>query len=270
MSGTADALGLIAGCGPLPLIAAREAKARGLRVVAVALREETDPALEGIADRTAWVSVGQLGALLRAFRREGVTEAIMVGKVQMTHLFGRIRPDLRGARLFARLRDRRGDAILEGVADELAKEGITLRPSTDFLGGILLGQGVLTRRAPTAAEREDIRFGREIARTIAALKIGQTVVVRRGTVVAVESIEGTDAAIRRGGALAKEGVVVVKASRPDHDFRFDVPVIGQSTVEALREVRGRALAVEAGRTLCLDREKMVAVADEGGIAIIAE
>ncbi|HEU5395470.1 MAG TPA: LpxI family protein, partial [Candidatus Methylomirabilis sp.] len=156
------------------------------------------------------------------------------------------------------------------VADELAKEGVTLRPCTDFLSGILLGRGVLTRRAPTAAEREDIRFGREIARTIAALKIGQTVVIKRGTVVAVESIEGTDAAIRRGGALAKEGVVVVKASRPDHDFRFDVPVIGESTVEALREVGGRALAVEADRTLCLDREKMVAVADEGGIAIIAE
>jgi len=270
VSGGAPALGLIAGSGPLPLIAAREAKTRGLRVVAVALREETDPALEGVADRTGWIRVGQLGALLRTFRREGVTEAIMVGKVQMTHLFGRVRPDLRGARLFARLRDRRGDAILEGVAEELAKEGITLRRCTDFLGGILLAPGVLTRRAPTASEREDIRIGREIARTIAALKIGQTVVVKRGTVVAVESIEGTDAAIRRGGALGKDGVVVVKASRSDHDFRFDVPVIGRSTVEVLREVRGRVLAVEAGRTLCPDREEMVALADEGGITIIAE
>jgi len=270
VTGGADALGLIAGCGPLPLIAAREAKARGRRVVAVALREETDPALEGVADRTVWVAVGQLGALLRAFRREGVTETIMVGKVQMTHLFSRIRPDLRGARLFARLRDRRGDAILEGVAEELAKEGITLRPCTEFLKGILLAPGVLTRRAPTPAERDDIRFGREIARSIAALKIGQTVVVKRGTVVAVESIEGTDAAIRRGGTLGKEGVVVVKACRPDHDFRFDVPVIGRSTVEALREVRGRVLAVEADRTLCLDREEMVALADEAGIAVLAD
>jgi len=270
VSGRAPALGLIAGSGPLPLIAAREAKTRGLLVVAVALREETDPALEGVADRIAWVRVGQLGALLRAFRREGVTEAVMVGKVRMTHLFGRVRPDLRGARLFARLRDRRGDAILEGVAEELEKEGVTLRRCTDFLEGILLEPGVLTRRAPTAAEREDIRFGREIGRTIAALKIGQTVVVKRGTVVAVESVEGTDTAIRRGGALGKGGVVVVKASRPDHDFRFDVPVIGRSTVEVLREVRGRVLAVEAGRTLCPDREEMVALADEGGIAIIAE
>ena len=270
MRSGSPALGLIAGCGPLPVIAAREAKARGHRVVAVALREETDPALEAVADRTAWVSVGQLGALLRAFRKEGVAEAIMVGKVQMTHLFSRLRPDLRAARLIARLRDRRGDAILEGVAEELAKEGITLRRCTDFLEGILLPAGVLTRRAPTAAEQEDIRFGREIAQTIAALKIGQTVVVKRGTVLAVESVEGTDAAIRRGGTLGKEGVVVVKACRPDHDFRFDVPVVGRSTVEVLGEVGGRILAVEAGRTLCLEREEMVALADASGISVVAE
>lgn len=270
MNGRPDVLGLIAGCGPLPLIAAREAKGRGLRVVAVALREETDPALDGLADRTVWVRLGQLSALLRAFRREGVAEAIMAGKVHMTHLFSQIRPDLRGARLFARLRDRSGDAIMEGVAEELAKEGITLRRCTDFLQSILLGAGVLTRRGPTTAERDDIRFGQEIARMISALRIGQTVVVKRGTVVAVESIEGTDAAIRRGGVLGKDGVVVVKASRPDHDFRFDVPVIGRGTVEVLREVRGRALAVEAGRTLCLDREEMVALADEAGITIVAE
>lgn len=265
-----SAIGIIAGSGPLPLIAAREAKAFGRVVVMVAIREETDPAVGEVADRLHWVRVGQLGGLLRAFKQEGVTEAIMVGKVRMSHLFGRLRPDLRGAVVYLRLKDRRGDSIMEAVAHELEKEGITLLECTRFLTSVLVERGILSRRSPTEAEWEDIRFGREIARSVAALKVGQTVVVKNGTVLAVEAIEGTDAAVRRGAALGRGGVVVVKACRPDHDFRFDVPVVGPTTVETLRDVEGKALAMEAGRTLLLDREKALALADDAGIAIVAD
>lgn len=265
-----SALGIIAGSGPLPLIAAREAKALGRIVVVVAIREEADPAVGEVADRLHWVSVGQLGGMLRAFKREGVTEAIMVGKVRMSHLFGEFRPDLRGALVYLRLKDRRGDSIMEGVAQELEKEGITLLECTRFLRSVLMERGVLSRRAPTEAEWEDIRFGREIARVVAGLKIGQTVVVKNGTVLAVEAIEGTDQAVRRGAELGRGGVVVVKTCRPDHDFRFDVPVVGPTTMATLREVGGTALAVEAGRTLLLDREEALALADEAGIAIVAD
>ncbi|MFQ5847480.1 MAG: LpxI family protein [Candidatus Methylomirabilales bacterium] len=262
-------IGIIAGSGPLPLLAAREAKASGRKVTVVAIREEADPAVEAVADRLHWVGVGQLGGLIRAFKQDGVSEAIMVGKVRMGHLFTRVRPDVRGALLYMRLKDRRGDSIMEGVAQELQQAGIALLECTRFLTGVLVEQGVLTRRVPTPREWEDIRFGQEIARTVAQLKIGQAVVVKNGTVLAVEAIEGTDAAVRRGAELGREGVVVVKGSRPEHDFRFDVPVIGTTTIAVLREVGGTALAVEAKRTLLLDREETLALADGAGIAVVA-
>lgn len=263
-------IGIIAGSGPLPILAAREAKASGRKVTVVAIREEADPAVEAVADRLHWIGVGQLGGLIRAFKRDGVSEAIMVGKVRMGHLFTHVRPDVRGALLFMRLKDRRGDSIMEAVAEELEQAGISLLDCTQFLTGVLVEQGVLTRKAPTAREWEDIRFGQEVARTVADLKIGQTVVVKNGTVLAVEAIEGTDAAVRRGAELGREGVVVVKVCRPGHDFRFDVPVIGPTTIEVLREVRGTALAVEAKRTLLLDRQQALSLADEAGIAVVAD
>jgi hypothetical protein len=158
---------------------------------------------------------------------------------------------------------------MEAVADELQKEGVSLLDCTQFLSGVLVEQGVLTRRGPTTEEWEDIRFGQEVARTVAQLKIGQTVVVKRGTVLAVEAIEGTDAAVRRGAGLGQKGVVVVKVCRPDHDFRFDVPVVGLRTIAVLHEVGATALAMEAKRTLLLDREEALALADEVGIAVVA-
>jgi UDP-2,3-diacylglucosamine hydrolase len=263
-------IGIIAGSGPLPILAAREAKASGRTVVVVAIREETDPRVEAVADRLHWVGVGQLGSLIRAFKGEGVTEAVMVGQVRMSHLFSRVRPDLRGALLYMRLKDRQGDSIMEAVADELQKEGVSLLDCTQFLSGVLVEQGVLTRRGPTTEEWEDIRFGQEVARTVAQLKIGQTVVVKRGTVLAVEAIEGTDAAVRRGAELGQKGVVVVKVCRPDHDFRFDVPVVGPRTIAVLHEVGATALAMAAKRTLLLDREEALTLADEVGIAVVAD
>jgi hypothetical protein len=199
-----------------------------------------------------------------------VADAIMVGKIRLTWLFQRVRPDLRALWLLWRLRDRRGDSILEAVAAELEGAGITLLDCRRFLGPILAPRGVLTRRAPTRREREDIAFGREVARGVAALRVGQTVVLRRGTVVAVESVEGTDACIRRGGGLARGGVVVVKATRPDQDMRFDLPVVGPGTVVALRDAGATAMAVEAERTLLLEREATVGAADTAGIALVAE
>lgn len=262
-------IGIIAGSGPLPILAAREAKASGRMVVVVAIREEADPRVEAVADRLHWVGVGQLGGLIRAFRDEGVTEAIMVGQVRMSHLFSRVRPDVRGALLYMRLKDRQGDSIMEAVAEELQREGVSLLDCTQYLTGVLVEQGVLTRRNPTTEEWEDIRFGQEVGRTVAQLKIGQTVVVKRGTVLAVEAIEGTDAAVRRGAELGQDGVVVVKVCRPDHDFRFDVPVVGLKTISVLHEVGATVLAMEAKRTLLLDREQALALADEVGITVVA-
>lgn len=193
----------------------------------------------------------------------------MVGQVRMSHLFSRVWPDVRGALLYIRLKDRQGESIMEAVAEELQREGVSLLDCTQYLTGVLVEQGVLTRRNPTTEEWEDIRFGQEVARTVAQLKIGQTVVVKRGTVLAVEAIEGTDAALRRGAELGREGVVVVKVCRPDHDFRFDVPVVGLRTISVLHEVRAAVLAMEAKRALLLDREQALALADEVGIAVVA-
>ncbi len=265
-----EQVGIIAGSGALPFVAAQQARAQGLRVVAAAIRGEADPELAGSVDALHWVGVGQLSRLIRVLRAEAVADAVMVGKIRLTWLFQRVRPDLRALWLLWRLRDRRGDSLLEAVAAELEGAGITLLDCRRFLAPLLAPRGVLTRRAPTRREREDITFGREVARGVAALRLGQTVVVRRGTVVAVESVEGTDACIRRGGSLARRGVVVVKATRPDHDMRFDLPVVGPETVAALRDAGATAMAVEAERTLLLEREATVAAADAAGIALVAE
>ena len=265
-----EQVGIIAGSGQLPFVAAREARAQGLRVVAAAIREEASADLAGAVDALHWVGVGQLGRLIRVLRGEGVGEAVMAGKIRLTWLFAKVHPDLRTLWLSWRQRDRRGDSILEAVAGELEGAGITLLDSRRFLSPLLAPRAVLTRRAPTGREREDIAFGREVARGVAALRVGQTVVVRRGTVVAVESVEGTDACIRRGGSLARGGVVVVKATRPDHDMRFDLPVVGPDTVAALRDAGATAMALEAGRTLLLEREATVAAADAARVALVAD
>lgn len=265
-----EALGILAGSGRLPFIAAAEARAQGLRVVAVAVKEETDPGLAAHVDAIHWVHVMQLGAAIRALREERVTEAILLGKVELTHLFSRARPDLLAAKLLLRVRDLRGDSVLEAIADALAAEGIRVLETPRFLGPLLVPAGRLTRRGPTAREQQDIAFGREIARQIAALRIGQTVVLKHGTVLAVESVEGTDAAIRRGGELGRGGVVVVKVSRPDQDLRFDLPTVGPETLSALRDASATALALEAGRTLLLDRDRFVAGADGLDLAVVVD
>ncbi len=265
-----ERLGIIAGGGPLPAIAAREARMQGLKVVAVAIEEAASSDLADEVDSISWVGAGQLGRLIAALKREGVADAVMLGKIPLTLLFSRARTDLEGILFYLKLKDRRGDSILAGVGDVLTKAGITLHDCRPFLSSVVLRKGLLTARAPAFEEQRDITFGREIARAIATLKIGQTVVVKRRTVLAVEAIEGTDATIRRGGKLGNGGVVVVKVGRLDEDTRFDLPVVGPDTMAALEEAGATALALDADQTLILDREKVVEIADRIGMAIVAD
>jgi DUF1009 family protein len=264
-------LGLIAGRGRLPLDIARAARRRGLRVAAVAFHGETDPALGEDADRITWVHLGELGALLSALHAAGARDAVMAGKILKTSLYGdlsQLRPDARAIALFAGLRDRSDDAILGAIADLLAGEGIVLRPQAELVPDLLAQEGVLGGVAPGASQQADAAFGWRIAKALGEVDVGQTVVVRERAVMALEAIEGTDAAIRRGADLGGPGVTVVKVAKPRQDPRFDLPAVGPDTIEVLAEVKAAALAVEAGRTLVVDRERMIALADAHGIALL--
>jgi len=265
---TIKKLGLIAGNGKFPLIFAAEAKREGYFVVAVAHRGETDQAIERVADEVAWIYVGQLGHIIKVFRRAGVTEAVMAGGIRKIRLFGNFRPDLRGTRFLARLKSREDDALLRGIADELAADNIQILESTLCLSHIVAVEGVMTRRVPRAGEWEDIKLGFHAAKEVGRLGIGQTVVVKNRVVVAVEAVEGTDAAIQRGASLAKSGCVVVKVSKPQQDMRFDVPAVGVDTIKNLHEAGGSVLAVEAGKTILLEKEMLLDLADRHGLSVV--
>lgn len=262
-------LGLIAGNGKFPLIFAAQAQREGVELVTVAHRGETLEDIERVTGGVTWVYVGELGKIIRTFQRAGVTEAVMVGGIKKIKLFSNFRPDLRGAAFLAKVRSREDDQLLRGVAGELEKDGIRILESTLFLSEIIPSEGVLTRRPPTAEEWEDIRLGFEIAKEIGRLGVGQCVVVKRRVVLAVEAVEGTDAAIRRGGDLGKKGFVAVKVSKPQQDLRFDVPAVGLDTIRTLRELNGAALAVEAGKTILLERVELIEEAERAGIAVVA-
>jgi hypothetical protein len=262
-------IGLIAGNGRFPLIFAEQAKREGVSLVAVAHRGETSEEIEKLADTVTWVYVGELGKIIRTFHRAEVKEAVMVGGIQKTRLFSNFRPDLRGATFLARLKSREDDRLLRGVADELEREGIRVLESTVFLGQIIAAEGVLTRRLPTAEQWEDVRFGFRVAKEIGRMGIGQTVVVKKRVVLSVEAVDGTDAAIRRGGDLAKGGFVVVKVSKPQQDLRFDVPAVGMETIRTIHESRGAVVAVEAGKTILLEKEQLLQEADRWGLVVAA-
>lgn len=261
-------IGLIAGNGTFPIEFAKAAKRKGLTVVAVAHEGETMRELEQVADSVFWIKVGQLGRLIKIFKEQGVADALMAGGIKKTRLFGGAMPDLRGAALLARMLYKKDDSILRAVAAELESEGITVRESTLFLDDILAPAGVLTRRRPTKDEQEDIKFGWHMAKEIGRLDIGQTVVVKGQAVLAVEAIEGTDEAIRRGGGLGNGGAVVVKVCKPHQDLRFDLPAAGIQTIKTMAEVNASCLAVEAGKTIILERDAVVKEADSLGIAIV--
>jgi DUF1009 family protein len=262
-------LGLIAGNGNFPLIFAKEAKQEDVSLVAVAHRGETSQALEELADSVTWIRVGELGKIIRTFHQAGVDEAVMVGGIGKAKLFSNFWPDLRGAAFLARMRSREDDQLLRGVAKELEGEGIRVLESTLFLSRIIPSEGVLTRRSPTSEQWEDVHLGIEVAKAVGQRGVGQTVVVKDRVVLAVEAIEGTDAAILRGGKLGKAGIVVVKVSKPQQDLRFDVPAVGVDTIKVLNEVGGSVLAVEAGRTILLEKEELVKEADRVGVTVAA-
>lgn len=263
-----ERIGLIAGNGRFPIIFAENAKRLGYAISAVAHIGETEPELERYVERIHWVEIGQFNKLIQALKGDGVRQAVMLGGIKKTHVFTTVRPDLRALAVASRLKQLKDDAILREVATELESEGIQIRESTFGLRGILVEEGSLTKRAPSKKEWEDIRYGWEVAQEIGRLDIGQCVVVKNRVVVAVEAVEGTDEAIRRGGALAREGAVVVKRSKPQQDLRFDLPAVGPTTVEAMSSVKASVLALEADRCVLLDREEMLREAERTGIAII--
>ncbi len=264
-----DRIGLIAGNGTFPIAFARAAKEKGLQVIAVAHEGETLPELSQWVDGIFWIKVGQLGKLISIFKEQGVHDVLMAGGIKKTRLFQGGMPDLRAAALLAKMLYKKDDSILRAVAAELESEGITVRESTLYLDNILAPAGILTRRKPSKDERLDIEFGWQMAKEIGKLDIGQTVVVKDQAVLAVEAIEGTDEAIRRGGRLCGKGAVVVKICKPQQDLRFDLPAIGMQTIQTMKEVKASCLAVEAGKTIIFDQKEIAAEADRSGIAIVA-
>jgi hypothetical protein len=277
-------LGLIAGNGRFPFLLLDAARAQGLAVVVAAIREEADPEIDRRAAEderisVEWLSLGELSRLIEVFRKEGVQRAVMAGQVKHKQIFSSIRPDWRLAKLLLNLRSRNTDMLLGAVAKVLGDEGIELIGSTAFLEPLLAQEGVLAMRAPDDEERKNIEYGLGVARAVAGFDIGQTVVVAAQACVAVEAMEGTDAAIERAAQLMstleedastlERRLTVVKVAKPQQDMRFDVPVIGTATVETMIRSGASCLSVEAGRTLLFDREALVKRADEAGIAIVA-
>jgi DUF1009 family protein len=265
-------IGLIAGNGRFPFLVLQGARSLGHDVTVVAVKEEAFPALEEEARRLAadlhWVSLGHLGRCIKILKAAGVSQAVMAGQVKHVKIFSGIVPDMTLLSVLTKLKSRNTDALISAVADVMRGEGIELLDSTVFLDPLIAREGVLTQRAPTPEERADFEFGYGIADRIAAMDIGQTVAVKHKAVVAVEAMEGTDEVIGRAGYLAGPGVRIVKVAKPNQDMRFDVPVVGLATIQAMRTAGAVALSVDGGRTLVLDGDRMFASANEAGIAIV--
>ena len=266
-------LGLIAGNGRFPFLVLEATRGAGHEVTVIAIKEEAFPDLAAAAARPPearlhWVSLGQLGKCLSLLKEAGVTQAVMAGQVKHTKLFADIMPDVTLLGLLTRLKAHTADALISAVADLLGEHGIKLLDSTAFLAPLLAREGVLTRRGPTTDEQADLEFGHRVADAIAGLDIGQTIAVKSAAAVAVEAMEGTDAVIARAGQLAGRGVRIVKVAKPNQDMRFDVPVVGVSTIEAMKAAGVTLLSVDAGKTLMIDGEAIIKAADEAGITIV--
>jgi len=261
--------GLIAGNGKFPFLVVEGARKSGVFLSVVAIREETDKRIEEIAESIIWIGIGQLGKMISFFKREGVSKAIMAGQVKHVQIFSGALPDLRMVKMLWSLPQRNTDALIGGVAAELAKEGIELIDSTYFIQDQLASEGVLTKRKPDANEQKNIEYGLKIANEIARLDLGQTIVIRAQACVAIEAMEGTDACIKRAGELAKGKLTVIKVAKPNQDMRFDVPVIGTPTVQTMIRAGASCLCLTAGKTLIFDKEEMLKLANENKISIVA-
>jgi len=264
-----DILGIIAGNGVYPTLLADAAQKAGVKkTIAAAFTGETDPELAQHVDLIEWMRVGQLGRLLKFFRSQGIHHAIMAGQIAPKNLF-ELRPDLKALMLLGKLRERNAESIFAAIADELAKVEVDLLPATTFLEDSLAWSGLIAGPKLSSREEHDVELGWNAAKEIARLDIGQTIIIKNGTIVAVEALEGTNEAIKRGGTLAREGAVMVKVSKPNQDMRFDVPVIGVETVRIAAESGVRVIAVEAGKTLLLERDAVIALANGSNMSVVA-
>src|SRR5690348_1413179 len=262
--------GLIAGNGRFPFLVLEGARSQGIEMAVIALKEEASPELEKVAKRLHWVSLGELSKAIELMQSEGVKQAVMAGQVKHNKIFSSIRPDWKLAKLLMSLTRKNTDSLIGAVARVLEDEGIHLVDSTAFLSPLLPEKGVLTRRAPSSEEAADISYGRKVAHRLAEVDLGQTVIISDRACVAVEAMEGTDETIERAARLTNgKRLAVVKVSKPSQDMRFDVPVVGLKTIEVMQRSHATALAIDAGRTLLLDREKLIGAADQAGIAIEA-
>lgn len=274
---TGTKIGLLAGGGRFPITFAEKARSLGLPVVCVGIRECAAPELADMVDRFYWAGISRLGRMIRCFRREGVRQVVMAGKVQKATMHIAWRwlhyiPDWRTIRFFwsRKGKDNRDDSLLLGIIDEFAADGITFESALDLCPELLVRAGILTKRHPSRDEEADIAFGWELAKEMGRLDVGQSVAVKERTILAVEAIEGTDRAILRAGELCPKGrFTVVKVAKPQQDMRFDVPTVGAATIESLRQAGATVLAIEAGKTILLDAEQTVALADRYGITIVA-
>ncbi len=259
-------VGLIAGNGQLPGLFADHLKQRGITVVAVAHLGESETTLSGKVAEILWIRVGQIGKLISFFKAAGVVNVVMAGGIRKTRLF-EMRPDVRCLSLLARVKEKKDDALLRAFAREMEGEGLQVRSAADYMETLLAQEGEWTRPL-TRKERAEVRWGWPLAKQIGGLDVGQCIVVRDGVVLAVEAIEGTDAAIRRGGALGRTRSIVIKVCKPHQDLRFDLPTIGPGTIVAMKEARASVLAVEAGKTLLLEKERLLDEARCAGIAVV--
>lgn len=260
--------GLIAGNGQFPFLVIEGARKAGASLAVVAIKEETDKRLNDVADDVQWVGIGQLGKMISFFKNRGVSKAIMAGQVKHVQIFSGALPDVRMFKMLWKLPRRNTDALIGGVGDELASEGIELIDSTFFVQDHLASKGVLSRRKPNETELTNIEYGLDIAGELARLDLGQTIVVRASACVAIEAMEGTDATIRRAGGLAKGKLTVVKVAKPFQDMRFDVPVVGVPTIHAMIEAGATCLSVTSGKTLIFDHREMLTLADAHKIAVV--
>jgi UDP-2,3-diacylglucosamine hydrolase len=264
-----EVLGIIAGNGVYPRLLADAARKAGVKkIIAAAFTGETDSTLAQHVDLIEWMRVGQLNRLLKFFSEHKVHHAIMAGQIAPKNLFD-LRPDLKAVLLLGKLKERNAESIFAAIADELARTHVELLPATTFLEDSLASPGLIAGAGLNRREEEDVDLGWNIAKEIARLDIGQTIIVKNGTIVAVEALEGTNAAIKRGGMLAREGAVMIKVAKPNQDMRFDVPVIGVETLRVAAETKLRVIAVEAGKTLLLERDAIISLADRSKISIVA-
>jgi DUF1009 family protein len=262
-------LGIIAGNGVYPRLIAEAARKAGVnKIVAAAFTDETDLVLQQLVDVLEWIRVGQLGRLLKFFRSQGIHHAIMAGQIAPKNLFD-LRPDLKALLLLGKLKQRNAESIFAAIADELSKINVDLLPATTFLEDSLARSGLIAGPKLSLRQEHDVELGWNVAKEIARLDIGQTIVIKNGTIVAVEGLEGTNEAIKRGGTLAREGAVMVKVSKPNQDMRFDVPVIGVETIRIAVESGVRVIAVEAGKTLLLERDAIIALAKSSNMSVVA-